>query len=68
MVLTHLASQRVLRAVAERLGHGLDPAQARAALAWVKDRAYRLGQAIVPDADFATYLDGLTAATTAPAP
>ncbi|MGW3111284.1 2-isopropylmalate synthase [Streptomyces sp. NPDC001091] len=61
VILTHLASGRVLRAVAERLGHDLDPGQTRTALAWVKDRAYRLNQAVVPDADFAAYLDGLTA-------
>ncbi|MFB7646012.1 2-isopropylmalate synthase [Streptomyces sp. NPDC056084] len=67
VVLTHLASQRVLRAVAERLGHDLDSGQTRTALAWVKDRAYRLNQAVVADADFAAYLDGLTTATTAPA-
>ena len=68
VVLTHLASRRVLRAVAERLGHDLDPAQTRTALAWVKDRAYRLGQAVVADTDFAAYLDGLTTGTAAPAP
>jgi 2-isopropylmalate synthase len=67
VVLTHLASQRVLRTVAERLGYDLEPAQTRTALAWVKDRAYRLGQAVVPDADFASYLDGLTAPVPAPA-
>ncbi|WP_370346460.1 hypothetical protein [Catenulispora sp. MAP5-51] len=61
VVLTHLASRRVLRAVAERLGHDLDPLQTRTALAWVKDRAYQSGQAVVADADFAAYLDGLTA-------
>ncbi|MEU4112179.1 2-isopropylmalate synthase [Streptomyces sp. NPDC027717] len=61
VILTHLASGRVLRAVAERLGHDLDPGQTRSALAWVKDRAYRLNQAVVSDADFAAYLDGLTA-------
>ncbi|MFC1431843.1 2-isopropylmalate synthase [Streptacidiphilus sp. N1-3] len=68
VVLTHLASQRVLRAVAERLGHRLDPAQTRTALGWVKDRAYRLGQAVVADADFAAYLDGLTAPVPVPVP
>ncbi|WP_327071128.1 2-isopropylmalate synthase [Kitasatospora sp. NBC_01302] len=62
VVLTHLASARVLHAVAERLGHHLDPAQTRTALAWVKDRAYRLGRAVVADSDFAAYLDGLTSA------
>ncbi|MFJ9138798.1 MULTISPECIES: 2-isopropylmalate synthase [unclassified Streptomyces] len=68
VVLTHLASQRVLRAVAERLGRQLTPAQTRTALAWVKDRAYRQGRAVVADADFAAYLDGLTAEATAPTP
>ncbi|MFJ2606637.1 2-isopropylmalate synthase [Streptomyces sp. NPDC087425] len=68
VVLTHLASQRVVRAVAQRLGHELDPAQTRTALTWAKDRAYRLSQAVIPDADFATYLAGLTAAAPAPTP
>ncbi|WP_405020625.1 2-isopropylmalate synthase [Kitasatospora sp. NBC_00070] len=61
VVLTHLASHRVLRAVAERLGYTLDQELTRTALTWVKDRAYRRGQAVVADADFAAYLDGLTA-------
>ncbi|MFJ1707510.1 2-isopropylmalate synthase [Kitasatospora sp. NPDC088346] len=65
VVLTHLASRRVLAAVAERLGHRLDAEQTRTALAWVKDRAYRLGRAVVPDEDFAAYLDGLTSAAAA---
>lgn len=67
VVLTHLASQRVLGAVADRLGYSLNPTQTRTALAWVKDRAYRLGQAVVPDPDFAAYLDGLTADAALPA-
>ncbi|WP_328304278.1 2-isopropylmalate synthase [Streptomyces sp. NBC_00435] len=62
VVLTHLASRRVLRAVAARLGHQLDPDQTGKALAWVKDRAYRQNRALVADADFAGYLEGLTAA------
>ncbi|MEU9130855.1 2-isopropylmalate synthase [Kitasatospora sp. NPDC048540] len=62
VVLTQLASGRVVRAVAERLGHRLDREATAAALAWVKDRAYRDNRAVVPDADFAAYLDGLTAA------
>ncbi|WP_405497688.1 2-isopropylmalate synthase [Streptomyces sp. NBC_00096] len=65
VVLTHLASRRVLRAVAARLGHQLDPDQTGKALAWVKNRAYRQNQALVADADFAGYLEGLTAATPA---
>ncbi|MHA6757445.1 hypothetical protein [Streptacidiphilus sp. PAMC 29251] len=39
----------------------MDAAQVGVALTWVKERAYRLGQAVVADADFAAYLDGLTA-------
>ncbi|MGW8331053.1 2-isopropylmalate synthase [Streptomyces sp. NPDC055897] len=68
VVLTHLASRRVLRAVALRLGYDLDPDHTGTALAWVKDRAYRLGQAVVADTDFATYLEGLTAGTPASVP
>lgn len=68
VVLTHLASRRVLRAVAERLGHHLDPDRTGEALAWVKDRAYRLNQAEVPDADFGAYLEALTTATPTPTP
>lgn len=61
VVLTHLASGRVIRAVAQRLGYSLDQQDIRAALDWVKERAYRLNQATITDADFAAYLDGLTA-------
>ncbi|MFJ7587629.1 hypothetical protein ACIQZO_09615 [Streptomyces sp. NPDC097617] len=60
MILTHLASARVVTAVAARLGHALDRDQARAAMAWVKNRAYRTGHAVVDDIAFADYLDGLT--------
>ncbi|MET7391671.1 2-isopropylmalate synthase [Streptomyces sp. NPDC005529] len=60
VVLTQLASARVITAVAARLGHTLDPDQTRAAMNWVKNRAYRTGRAVVDDAVFADYLDGLT--------
>ncbi|WP_234438434.1 hypothetical protein [Streptomyces sp. NRRL S-340] len=60
VVLTHLASARVVTAVAARLGHALDGVQTRTALAWVKQRAYRTGEAVVEDSVFAGYLDGLT--------
>ena len=63
VVLTHLASGRVVRAVAQRLGYDLDQLQIRVALTWVKERAYRLNQATITDTDFAAYLDGLTAAS-----
>ncbi|GLU49524.1 hypothetical protein Nans01_38750 [Nocardiopsis ansamitocini] len=57
VVLTHLASARVVRAVAAGLGHELDDEQVRTAMTWVKSRAYRSGQAVVADQDFAGYLD-----------
>lgn len=60
VVLTHLASARVVTAVATGLGHTLDREQTRAAMAWVKERAYRTGRAVVEDTVFAGYLDGLT--------
>ena len=44
VVLTHLASARVVTAVAAGLGHRLDAGQARAAMGWVKTRAYRTGR------------------------
>ncbi|MFE4604424.1 2-isopropylmalate synthase [Kitasatospora indigofera] len=67
VVLTQLASARVVTAVAARLGHGLDRVQARAATGWVKEQAYRSGRAVVDERLFAGYLDGLRAATTADA-
>ncbi|MFJ8563837.1 2-isopropylmalate synthase [Streptomyces sp. NPDC093514] len=60
VLLTHLASARVVTAVAARLGHALDRDQARAAMAWAKNRAYRTGRAVIDDNSFADYLDGLT--------
>ncbi|QPL85039.1 2-isopropylmalate synthase (plasmid) [Streptomyces clavuligerus] len=60
IVLTHLASTRVVTAVAARLGHHLDADRARAATAWVKRRAYRAGRATVDEEALAAYLDGLT--------
>ncbi|MEU0788338.1 2-isopropylmalate synthase [Streptomyces sp. NPDC006173] len=60
VVLTQLASARVVTAVATRLGHTLDPDQTRAAMNWVKNRAYRTGDAVVDDTVFTDYLDGLT--------
>ncbi|WP_123529320.1 2-isopropylmalate synthase [Streptomyces sp. 840.1] len=60
VVLTHLASTRVVTSVATGLGHTLDREQTRAAMAWVKQRAYRTGQPVIDDTVFADYLDGLT--------
>ncbi|WP_320781174.1 2-isopropylmalate synthase [Streptomyces sp. CRN 30] len=60
VLLTQLASARVITAAATRLGHDLDRDQTRAAMAWVKARAFRTGTAVVDDAAFADYLEGLT--------
>ncbi|GAB6899047.1 hypothetical protein [Kineosporia succinea] len=65
VLLTHLASRRVVRVVATELGHELDEEQATAALAWVKNRAYTSGQAVVPRENFAGFLDGLCIAGSA---
>ncbi|MEV0990750.1 hypothetical protein [Streptomyces sp. NPDC049949] len=51
---------RVVAAVATRLGHCPDRGQTRAAMAWVKSRAYRTGRAVVDDTAFAGCPDGLT--------
>lgn len=59
VVLTHLASTRVVTAVAARLGHTLGRAQAATAMAWVKAHAYRTGTAVIDDHTFGAYLDGL---------
>ncbi|MFD9378692.1 2-isopropylmalate synthase [Streptomyces sp. NPDC059999] len=59
VVLTQLASARVVTAVAARLGYALDSAQARAAMGWVKAVAFRTGRAMVDETAFAAYLDGL---------
>ncbi|WP_285597274.1 hypothetical protein [Kineosporia sp. NBRC 101731] len=61
VLLTHLASGRVVRAVAAELGHDLDAARAALALTWVKHRAYRTGRAVVEREQFADFLDGLHA-------
>ncbi|MFD9127333.1 2-isopropylmalate synthase [Kitasatospora sp. NPDC059571] len=66
VVLTHLASARVVTAVAARLGRDLDAGQARTAMGWVKTQAYRTGRAVVDEQAFAAYLDGLTAVIAAP--
>ncbi|GJF33810.1 hypothetical protein KNE206_65100 [Kitasatospora sp. NE20-6] len=68
VVLTHLASARVVTAVAARLGHRLDRRQARAAMGWAKTRAYRTGRAVIDDQAFGAYLDGLTSAAVHAAP
>ncbi|MFJ7146705.1 2-isopropylmalate synthase [Streptomyces sp. NPDC100445] len=59
VVLTQLASARVVKTVAARLGHQLDDTEVRAATGWVKRYAYRRGHAVVDDGVFSSYLDGL---------
>ncbi|KFG72833.1 hypothetical protein [Streptomyces mutabilis] len=61
VLLTHLASARVITAVAARLGRELDKEQTKAAGQWVKTRAYRQGSAMVDEDEFAGFLDGLVA-------
>ncbi|WP_217451631.1 hypothetical protein [Candidatus Frankia nodulisporulans] len=56
VLLTQLASARVVQAVAERLGFAPDRAQTVAALRWVKQEAYRRDQAVIPDEDLAGFL------------
>ncbi|WP_232248277.1 2-isopropylmalate synthase [Streptacidiphilus rugosus] len=59
VVLTQLASARVVAAVAARHGHRIDGAAAKDAMAWVKSQAFRTGRAVVDEHLFAAYLDGL---------
>ncbi len=61
VLLTQLASERVVRSVAARLGFDLGREQTVTAPHWVKTRAYRRNQAVIPDEDLAGYLQGLTA-------
>lgn len=61
IVLTQLASDRVVRAVAEGMGIGLDSEQVRAATQWVKSEAFRRGHAVVPEEAFRVFTDGLRA-------
>lgn len=65
VLLTQLASARVVTAVADRLGHQLDRNQTQAAMSWAKSRAFRTGRAVVGDEEFAGYLEGLTAGSKA---
>jgi 2-isopropylmalate synthase len=67
VVLTHLASSRVLRAVGERAGLVLDRAETAAALAWVKSEAFRRNEAVIPDESLAGFIDGLRATSPVPA-
>jgi 2-isopropylmalate synthase len=56
VVLTHLASGRVLRAVAERAGLTLAADEVAEVLTWVKAEAYRRNEAVISDADLVRYV------------
>lgn len=67
VVLTHLASARVLRAVGERAGLVLDRAETAAALAWVKAEAFRRNEAVIPVESLAGFVDAFRATAAVPA-
>ncbi|MFJ1767827.1 2-isopropylmalate synthase [Amycolatopsis sp. NPDC088138] len=67
VVLTHLASARVLRAVAERAGLVLDRAETAAALAWVKAEAFRRNEAVIPAEHLAEFVEAFRTAAPVPA-
>ncbi|WP_326954408.1 2-isopropylmalate synthase [Amycolatopsis sp. NBC_01286] len=67
VVLTHLASTRVLRAVGERAGLVLDRAETAAALAWVKAEAFRRNEAVVPVESLVGFVDAFRATAAVPA-
>ncbi|WP_410627705.1 2-isopropylmalate synthase [Amycolatopsis sp. cmx-8-4] len=68
VVLTHLASARVLRAVGERAGLALDRAETAAALAWVKAEAFRRNEAVIPVESLVGFVDAFRATAAVPAP
>ncbi len=61
IVLTHLASARVISALLDELGLSLSEEQIKVAVNWVKTEAYRRGEAVIPRSEFLTFLAGLTA-------
>ncbi|WP_154757717.1 2-isopropylmalate synthase [Amycolatopsis pithecellobii] len=61
VVLTHLASDRVVHAVAQRLGHDLHRGDTAAVRRWVKTQAYQRNDAVIPDVEFAGFLSTLRA-------
>ncbi|MEV4639608.1 hypothetical protein AB0J80_19855 [Actinoplanes sp. NPDC049548] len=65
VLLTHLASGRVVRTVAAQLGYELDRAETAAVLRWVKSEAFRRNEAVIPDDDLALFLRGMRAGSEA---
>jgi 2-isopropylmalate synthase len=61
IVLTQLASDRVVQAAAEEMGIALDAEQVHTATQWVKSEAFRRGEAVVPKESFRLFTDGLVA-------
>jgi 2-isopropylmalate synthase len=61
IVLTQLASDRVVAAAAESMGIELDAGQVHTATQWVKSEAFRRGEAVVPPEVFRLFTDGLLA-------
>lgn len=66
IVLTQLASHRVVAAYAAERGYHLTPRQADAALTWVKAYAFRQGSAVVPEDAVVAFLAGLCALDPSP--
>ncbi|ANN16081.1 2-isopropylmalate synthase [Amycolatopsis orientalis] len=56
VLLTHLASKRVLRAVATRLGFELTRQETAVALEWVKSEAFRRNHPVIPDEELAEFI------------
>ncbi|WP_033288309.1 hypothetical protein [Amycolatopsis jejuensis] len=61
VLLTQLVSSRIVKSVAENLGYGLTSDEITSAMAWIKDRAFRLNESVVSEDDFAMFLDGMVA-------
>jgi 2-isopropylmalate synthase len=68
VVLTHLASARLVTAVAARLGWSLTREEARTAMTWVKARAFTTGDPVVDETTFAAYLGDAFGTTAAARP
>lgn len=56
IVLTHLANQKIIRLVADRLGYQLSPDEQKEAMSWVKAYAFSKGTSEIPEAVFSQYL------------
>jgi 2-isopropylmalate synthase len=64
IVVTQLASARVVQAIAEEMGYELTKEQANLAAGWVKKKAYERGEAVVPGPEFLSFLHGLVSGNT----